>query len=433
MTAPHGPAPTGRAAGTTRPQEPDAPGPDRDPTTPATTTPATPNTSTALGATAIWRRARGLLLALGMLIATGVALAAFNSGENLGALDPRSADRSGSRAVAELLKERGVTTRVVTRTQEAVDAAGPDTTLLVANPELLSPGQLSELKAAIDLSGGRTVLVTPGRTTLTALAPGVQARRAAPGEVREPACALPAARSAGSAETGGRTGYRTDDPKATACYPDGDHATVLLLPAHAGGDTVLLGSGRILENEHLAAQGNASLALHTLGSRPQLVWYLPSPAEAIESGGAEGEDKSLFELIPAGWSWAVLQLFVAAVLAALWRARRLGPLVTEKLPVAIRASEATEGRARLYRKADARDRAATVLRAATRERLAALVGVPHTRAHDPASLAPAVSARLTGEPRDVTALLFGSTPSDDAALVALADHLDALEREVRTS
>ncbi len=74
-----------------------------------------------------------------------------------------------------------------------------------------------------------------------------------------------------------------------------------------------------------------------------------------------------------------------------------------------------------------------MLRAATRERLAALVGVPHTQAHEPAALAPAVSARLSGEPRDVTALLFGTAPSDDAALVALADHLDALEREVRTS
>ncbi|MGW6983953.1 DUF4350 domain-containing protein [Streptomyces sp. NPDC054932] len=432
MTDPHGPVPTGHATGMTHPQAPGAPGPDaaRTDTHPA---PAPATTSTALGAAAVWRRARGPLLALGVLIATGIAVAVFNSGENRGALDPRSADRSGSRAVAELLKERGVTTRVVTRTQDAVDAAGPGTTLLVTNPGLLAPQQLSDLKAAIDLSGGRTVLVSPGRTTLTTLAPGVRTGPAGSDELLGPDCALPAARTAGSAETGGRLGYRTDDPRAASCYPDGEHATLLLLPSRAGGDTVLLGSGRILENEHLAAHGNASLALQTLGSRPQLVWYLPSPAEAVAAGGTGTGDKTLLELVPSGWSWALLQLFVAAVLAALWRARRLGPLVTEKLPVAIRASEATEGRARLYRKADARDRAATVLRAATRERLAALVGVPHNRAHDPAVLAPAVSARLSGGPRDVTTLLFGTTPSDDAALVALADHLDALEREVRTS
>ncbi len=78
-----------------------------------------------------------------------------------------------------------------------------------------------------------------------------------------------------------------------------------------------------------------------------------------------------------------------------------------------------------------------MLRAAARERLAALVGVPPARAHEPAALLPAVSTRLTdGQTdgrRDLTALLFGTTPADDAALVALADHLDALEREVRTS
>lgn len=432
MTHPHDPDASGRGTDTTGPHPAvDPAAPATDPAAPASA-PGAPGTSTALGAAAVWRRARGFLLAFAMLIATGVALAAFNSGENRGALDPRSADPSGSRAVAELLKERGVTTRVVTRTQDAADAAGPGTTLLVTDPDLLAPRQLSALKAAIDLSGGRTVLVSPGRTSLAALAPGVQARPSGSDELRAPSCALPAARAAGSAETGGQYGYRTGDPKATACYPDDGHATLLLLPARPGGDTVLLGSGRILQNEALASEGNASLALQTLGSHPRLVWYLPSPAEAAASGGEAG-DKSLFDLIPAGWSWALLQLFLAAVLAALWRARRLGPLVTENLPVVIRASEATEGRARLYRKAGARDRAATVLRAATRERLAALVGVPHTQAHEPAALAPAVSARLSGEPRDVTALLFGTTPSDDAALVALADHLDALEREVRTS
>ncbi|GDY74619.1 hypothetical protein SAV31267_041040 [Streptomyces avermitilis] len=76
------------------------------------------------------------------------------------------------------------------------------------------------------------------------------------------------------------------------------------------------------------------------------------------------------DLLPSGWLWGTLQLFIAAALAALWRARRLGPLVPERLPVAIRASETVEGRARLYRKANARDRAAAALRSTTRTRLA---------------------------------------------------------------
>lgn len=81
-----------------------------------------------------------------------------------------------------------------------------------------------------------------------------------------------------------------------------------------------------------------------------------------------------------------------------------------------------------------------MLRTAARERLAALVGVPPSQAHDPAALVPAVSARRSADPgtapgpgHDPATLLFGTTPATDAALVALADQLDALEREVRTS
>ncbi|WP_046775459.1 DUF4350 domain-containing protein [Streptomyces yangpuensis] len=390
------------------------------------------------------RRVRRTAAVLAVLATGAVILAALNSGTRHGHLDPRSADPSGSRAVAELLKDRGVTTRVVTTAREAAAATGPRTTLLVTDPDRLGATQRSVIRSAIDLSGGRTVLLAPGDHSLSELSPGVRTAGDAPDDVLAPRCDLPAATSAGRAATGGNLRYTTalpgteaetgTGPGVTACYPSSGRPTLLVLPTSTtGGDTVLLGSETILLNESLAEEGNASLALQLLGSRPDLVWYMPSLADSDPSAGSGEADKSLFELVPAGWSWALLQLFVAAVLAALWRARRLGPLVTEKLPVAIRASETTEGRARLYRKAGARDRASTVLRAATRERLAALVGVPPAQTHDPAALVPAVSARLTGEPRDVTALLFGTAPSDDAALVALADHLDALEREVRTS
>ncbi|WP_438701238.1 DUF4350 domain-containing protein, partial [Streptomyces antarcticus] len=447
-TAPEAAASTGGAAspGTTRPASgPAAPAPWAT-TTPAAATAVAPAPGADGGPppgapTAVLprlpqrKRVRNVLIVLAVLLAGAVATAALNSGSRHGHLDPRSADPSGSRAVAELLKERGVTTRVVTTARDATAAAGPGTTLLVTDPDLLGTAQRSALRSAADLSGGRTVLLAPSGPSLPLLAPGVRSQGSAHPDVLAPQCTLPAAISAGRATTGSGERY-TALPGATACYPSGGHPTLLVVPAgRTGGETVLLGSETPLLNDSLAKEGNASLALQLLGSRPELVWYMPSPADSDPGDGPDAGEKSLFDLIPAGWSWALLQLFVAGALAALWRARRLGPLVTERLPVVIRASEATEGRARLYRKAGARDRAATVLRTATRERLAALVGVPPTRAHDPGSLVPAVSARLTGKAAsgDVTALLFGTTPSDDAALVALADHLDALEREVRTS
>ncbi|WP_328298979.1 DUF4350 domain-containing protein [Streptomyces sp. NBC_00435] len=410
-------------------------------------TPAREGTATGPATTAggarprdLWTRARGLLVALAVLLVAGLALAALNSGARHGYLDPRSADPYGSQAVAELLEARGVSTRVVTTAAEAADAAGPDTTLLVTDPDRLDETRLRSIRSAIDLSGGRTVLLAPSVLSLPALAPGTRTHGSTttPDADLDPGttCTLPAAKAAGRAATGGGYRYTTNTPGATGCYPAGGHPTLLVLPTGTpGGDTVLLGSENTLLNKSLAEEGNASLALQLLGSRPHLVWYLPSPADSTPAA-TDGQQRDFLDLIPAGWSWALLQLFLAAAVAALWRARRLGPLVTERLPVLIRASEATEGRARLYFKAGARDRAATVLRAAARERLAALVGVPPSQAHDPVALVPAVSARLTAATapaQDPSTLLFGTTPTTDAALVALADHLDALEREVRTS
>ncbi|WP_405713249.1 DUF4350 domain-containing protein [Streptomyces sp. NBC_00046] len=396
------------------------------------------STSSAPTPHQVWVRIRGLLLALLVLIAAGIALATVRSGDQHGLLDPRSADRYGSRAISELLKERGVSVDVVTTLDEATAGVGPDTTLLVTSPNLLAPRQQSELRAATDDSAGRTVLLAASPSSVHTLVPGVRAKSAGPVAPRSPECSLPAARSAGDVETGG-VRYASDGLDTIGCFPSGGLPTLLVVEQGAG-DTVLLGSPDLLHNHRLANQGNASLALQLLGSRPHLVWYLPSLADTSATAGnrgTEGDDapdnRSFADLIPQGWLWGTLQLALAAVLAAIWRARRLGPLVTERLPVAIRASESTEGRARLYRKANARDRAAESLRSAARTRIAPLVGVPPRDAHSPSTLVPAVSARLGSADDSLQTLLFGPAPSEDAALVRLADQLDTLEREVRTS
>ncbi|MER7805007.1 DUF4350 domain-containing protein [Streptomyces parvulus] len=395
------------------------------------TTEATlPTTSASPTARQIWTRGRGVALALVLLLAGAVAIAVVRSGDHHGELDPRSADPAGSRAVAELLAERGVSTRVVTTLDAARAATGPDTTLLVAAPDLLTERQQTRLHATVAGSGGRTVLVAPGGRAVERLVPGVTADPALSFDsTLAPACDLPAARRAGTADTGGLR-YSTH-LAADACYPSRRLATLLRVPDTSAegtpGDTVVLGARDILVNDRLDDHGNASLALQLLGSRDHLVWYLPSLSDVPDPD----EERGFFDLLPSGWLWGTLQLFIAAALAALWRARRLGPLVPEKLPVAIRASETVEGRARLYRKANARDRAATALRSATRTRLAPLVGVPVTRAHTPEALLPALSAHLHGDGQSLHSLLFGPPPGDDAALIALADQLDALESEVR--
>ncbi|MEH0555813.1 DUF4350 domain-containing protein [Streptomyces sp. B21-101] len=391
-----------------------------------------PATSAPPTALRLWTRARGPVLAFALLLVAAITLAALRSDTRHGALDPRSPDPYGSRAIAELLADRGVTTRVVTDLADARTAADPDTTLLVAAPDLLTKRQQEELHTATAGSGGRTVLVAPSSWSVGTLAPGVTADPAnSRDSTLSPDCTLPAARRAGTADTGGIR-YTTRRPGADECYPSERLATLLRLPDTTGdGDTLVLGAPDILYNNRLDQQGNASLALQLLGSRSHLVWYLPSLADTTATD--PDDEKSFLDLLPSGWLWGTLQLFFAAALAALWRARRFGPLVTEKLPVAIRASETVEGRARLYRKADARDRAAAALRSTVRTRLAPLLGVPVPQAHAPEALIPALTAHLHGNGQALHSLLFGPPPGDDAALIALADQLDALEREVRRS
>ncbi|WP_200307887.1 DUF4350 domain-containing protein [Streptomyces adelaidensis] len=396
------------------------------------TTEATlPSTSASPTARKVWTRARGVVLAALILLAAGVVIAAIQSGAEHGRLDPRSADTNGSRAVTELLADRSVSTRLVTTLDEASTATGPDTTLLIAVPDLLTESQQGRLHAATEASGGRTVLVAPGAPSVSTLAPGVTDDPAPSFDsTLAPRCDLPAARRAGNADTGGAR-YHVTARAADLCYPDSGLPTLVRVPAPEGdGDTVVLGAPDILYNSSLDEQGNASLALQLLGSRPHVVWYLPSLSD---DSAADAGSRNFIDLLPSGWLWGTLQLFFAGFLVIFWRARRLGPLVPENLPVAIRASETVEGRARLYRKANARDRAAAALRSTTRTRLAPLVGVPVSRAHTPEALLPALSAHLHGDGQPLHALLFGPPPSDDTALIALTDRLDALEREVRRS
>ncbi|WP_432249294.1 DUF4350 domain-containing protein [Streptomyces sanyensis] len=410
----------------------------------------------------VWARARGALAVIALLVAAGITMAALRSDGGFGRLDPRSTAPTGSRAAAELLRDQGVSVHPVTTLGDALAAAGSDTTLLVTDPGLLSHAQQDALHHAMSTTGGRTVLLAPGRDTLRGLVPEVATEPPVPVTPLDPGCSLPTADRAGDAELGGHR-YTTGARGADLCYPSGGAATLLRLDAGAGGETVLLGAPDLLHNDRLDEHGNASLALQLLGAHPELIWYMPSfgdtsagttpaPDDSVDgdrdgdgaadgedgpgdrAGGRPGEESSFLDLVPDGWVWGTVQLGVAALLAAVWRARRLGPLVTERLPVSVPASETAEGRARLYRQVGARERASASLRSAARARLAPLLGVASADTHTPDVLVPAVAARLSQDAdRDAHALLFGPAPADDAALIRLADQLDALEREVRTS
>ena len=383
---------------------------------------STPDSALDATARSRLRDLRRPLVVAALVLLVGVAVAVSQAGNARGYLDPDAATPAGARALRVLLEERGINVSAVDSSEAALASAAARDTLLVATPDGLSPHQLDQ----IEQSRADLVLVDPTPSVLDRLTPWLSVEDSVRTEPRDAVCDLRAARQAGRAWAGGLTvGGKTPEGGAlTLCYAVNGAATVAQAALSDGRVITVLGSGAGLTNDLLAREGNASLALNLLGAHQKLVWYVAHQVIDDASG-----TQSLGDLLPPWVGLAVLQICIGVVVLALWRGRRFGPVVEEPLPVVVRAAEATEGRARLYRRGGARDRAAQNLRAAVLARVVPLMGLG--RGADPAAVTDAVAAR-TGRPAaQIGALLYGAAPSDDTALVRLAAELDVLERMVR--
>jgi hypothetical protein len=281
---------------------------------------------------------------------------------------------------------------------------------------------------AVAATAADLVLLDPDDAVLDAV---TDAAVGAPGRgrvaKRTASCADPDARAAGTLRTAAG-GYRGLGDAATVCFPapDGEPGTGALLVVEGTRRVTALADADLVTNERLAEDGNAALALRLLGRSDRLVWYVPAFDDL--GGPAAPDGPALSDVLPPWAGVLALQLTLVAVVAAVWRGRRLGPLVTEPLPVVVPAAETTRGRGRLYRRSRAYGRAAAALRAGVASRSAARLGLARSAG------APAVIealARATGRPaQDVSGLLYGPPPTDDAGLTALARRLDDLESEV---
>jgi hypothetical protein len=178
-------------------------------------------------------------------------------------------------------------------------------------------------------------------------------------------------------------------------------------------------------NEHVLESDNGALALRLLGQEDRLVWYVADSADTAASDGV-----GLSGLLPP-WLVPGLYLLLASTLGfILWRGRRLGPLVTEPLPVVVRAAESTQSRGRIYRRTGDRRHAALILVAAARRRLIEALQLP--RGTPVETLAAAAAARTGRDPRAVLDLLGNPAVTKDSQLVELGQELIQLENEVHT-
>jgi len=373
-----------------------------------------------------WRRWRGPIGVLaGLCVVALLAALPAPRVSNL-PLAPNSTAPNGARAVAQILERQGVEVTFVRRIAQVRAADGPDTTVLVAGEDGLESGQIDTLGSlTADL-----VLVDAAYTASQLVGVEYAWQGDAGARSLDARCDDPDAVAAGTIVASGQV--RATSPGTVTCFraPDDDAATgfYAVTTSSGGRSTAVLAGAEPLTNAHVAEAGNAALVLRALGRHAHLVWYVPS---LYDDGGGAPAGPGLGDLLPPWVGVLALELLLVALVAAVWRGRRLGRLVTEPMPVVVRAAEATRGRGRLYRRARAHAHAAAALRAGAASRCAHRLGLA---ASTPArALIDAVALATGRATHDVADLFYGPPPTDDTALARLARNLDAIESEVHRS
>jgi hypothetical protein len=385
----------------------------------------TPTVGRVIRRSLFWVGAFTVLVVVVVLVMLG------SSGvKDANALSATNAAPSGAKALVEVLRQQGVTVTIADSFDDAAAAIDDptNTTLFVYDRDFYLSDPLRERLPGIT---SRIVFLDPAYDDLSVIAPSVAQAGEVEGEL-DADCELPSAATAESI-TGDGTGFRvvenSEEDAATdtaTCFGSGDEVYSLIRVTSGDDVVTVIGTMTALSNDAIANQGNAALALHLLGEKPNLVWYIPTPADI-----AGGEPPTLAELTPSWVSPAIALTVIAVVLAALWRGRRLGPLVVENLPVTVRASETMRGRARLYERSSARLHALDSLRLGTIARVAVLCGLGQSASVEGII---AASAALTGrDPATVRSILVDAVPLNDRELVALSDELLTLERDVTTA
>jgi hypothetical protein len=362
-------------------------------------------------------------LVLGALLLVLVQGTARPPGAPLGA---DNAAPAGARALVEVLRSHGVAVREV-RTLAAAEqgAAAGATVFLYDELGVLDRDRVGALADA----SARLVIARPDFTSLEVLAPGVRLAGVADGAIDGASCDVGAAVRAGGLSDGQRL-LTVDDGAAasgfTGCFASGDGFALVTGTSPGGGDLALVGATTPFENQAIGEAGNAALVIGLLGASDELVWYLPGPGDADAAAAP-----TLAELTPGWVSPVMVLLIVVTIAAGIWRGRRFGPLVVEDLPVHVPAEETGQGRARLYARSSARDRALDQLRFGTIRRLALALRLPRS-----AHVDEVVTGAADASGRDaasVRSLLVDAPATGDRELVGLARDLDALERQVRAA
>ena len=369
------------------------------------------------------RRAAGgrtaFVVGLALVLVVGFYLLARPSGSDT-PLDPRSTSPTGTKALVLLLEEQGAEVDL----SDDVPAMGEADVVLLLQ-DTLEEGQRDDLLRYVE-AGGR-VVVADERSPLTPLVTGTPDLFG--GGVIEPGtCTIDTLASLGDLLVPFASTYEvSSEGDTTSCFGDDESAFVVSTEVGRGVLVGIAGPAG-LTNELLGESDNAPFAASLLAPQPGTTVRFLAPPSAGSGLASMGEAQEADELLDPGLVRAMVQLGVAFLFFAVWRAIRLGKPVEEPQPVQVEGSELVAAVGRLLQQNRTPQASADLLRYDLRRTLEDRIGVP---ADAPAEVAVQMVVERTGFTADaVRPALDPTEVQDDAGLVEVAHSIEVIRAEV---
>jgi len=371
-------------------------------------------------------RGKWWLFGLGLILILAASVAITARPSDYTALSIENNTDTGSRAVAQILRGQGVTVTQFDTLARVAISDPSTTTLVIASAENLTDAQITSV---LDYKGD-VLFIGASDVLVAAVDPGLAVTYDFLPETVDAQCSDPDAMAAERMRVEFTGLQRVDDSNAQLCFANRSDVFGMAVVATDNGARTVVTNPAVYQNSALLTDGNAALALRTAGHHENLAWYVSDfYDETLLSGSGGSSDLEInADFMPPGFGTALYALGLAALVGALWKGRRFGPLAVEPLPVVVRASEATRGRARLYRRGRSYGRATAAMRAASARRIGSRLGVPRTTDREGMVAAVQRATGMTGQ--EIARILYGPPPTSEAEMINVVDQLDELEGKV---
>ena len=374
------------------------------------------------------RAGRGMwwIVGLGLIVILAVSVAVTSKQPDY---DPLSVDNltdTGSHAVAQILRDQGVEVTQFKTLARVVVTDPSTTTLVIAGGQNLTDAQITSVLAF----KGDVLFIGASDALAPAVDPNLAVTYDFLPETVDAACADPDATAAQRMRVEFTGLQRVGNTDSALCFANRSDVYGMAVVTSPSGTRTIVTNPAVYQNSALLTDGNAALSLRTAGHHQHVAWYVGSYFDSTLLSDSNGptDVEINADFMPPGVGTALYALALAALVGALWKGRRFGPLAVEPLPVVVRASEATRGRARLYRRGRSYGRATAALRAASAKRMGSRLGVPRTTARE--GMVDAVQRATGVSSQDIARILYGPPPTSEAEMMDVVDQLDELEGKV---